>query len=364
MKKIFALLVFIALASAVNAAAIKVVVNDVTPQPVQPGSDLTLRVTFTNVDSDFAHPSASVDLRPPFSLKTSTEDFENGFDICSFCSRTNTYFITVDSQASSGTYPVFIRTNGGEVRTINVTVRGVPNIVISSAIITNVTQGRLFELPISVSNIGTGAANQIKVSSKSSDFISLGGSVSTVKAVPAGNSTAVKFFMIASTNIETGSYALPFELSYVDESGASYNTTQNAGVQVVNEGKLIIENIKVSSATGGEAVAGQPASVIVRLQNVGYGKADAIESELSCGDQSSRAFLGQLKSEEDAPAVFAVTLPQSTACTMTTRYADDLGQHATTNAIDVRVKGADFPFIIVIIIIAAGAFVWYRRRRK
>src|SRR3989344_8148858 len=128
-----AAIIVIFLVSVANAAAIEVIDNGVSPQPVEPGRDLTLRITYSNVDSDFVTSTAKLDLRYPFSLKTSTESFESGFDLCAFCSRTNAYFIHVDSQASSGTYPVFVRMNqeGSEsVRTINVTVRGKPNIVL------------------------------------------------------------------------------------------------------------------------------------------------------------------------------------------------------------------------------------------
>ncbi|MEK6888075.1 MAG: hypothetical protein AABX14_03965, partial [Candidatus Aenigmatarchaeota archaeon] len=158
---------------AVNAEAVKVVINDVTPQPVEPGNDLTLRVTYSNVDKDFIrNVSSFIDLRYPFSLKTSTESYENGLELCAYCSRTNTFFIHVDSATKSGTYPIFIRTrelDSESVRTINVIVQGKPNLVLSSDRVLNATPATLFNLVVNVMNIGTGIAGQIKVASKSSN---------------------------------------------------------------------------------------------------------------------------------------------------------------------------------------------------
>lgn len=372
MKKIMLVVALLVLTSvAVNAAAIKVIVNDVSPQPVEPGSDLTLRITYSNVDSDFTTSTARLDLRPPFILKTSTESFENGFDLCAHCSRTNTYFIHVDSAASSGVYPIFVRATqaGNEaVRTINVTVRGKPHVVLFSDAITNTTPSSVFRLDIEATNIGTGLARQIKIVSKSSDFVSLGSSVATVASIVPRNSSRVSFLMSVGSELKAGAYNLPFELSYVDESGAAYNFTQNIGVRVVNLGKVSIQNIKVASAFG-EPSAGAPVSVIVRIENTGKGTMDAIESTLTCGGQTAKSFLGQLKRDEDAPAVFDMTISSGGRheCTMITGYSDDLGEHEVTNRFDIYLKEPEFPVMTVIIVIVVLGLVYYffvRKRRK
>ncbi|KHO48335.1 MAG: S-layer protein [archaeon GW2011_AR5] len=373
MKKalLFAALAVVLMSSMVNAAAIKIIVNDVSPQPVEPGNDLTVRITYSNVDSDFTLSTARLDLRYPFSLKTSTESFENGFELCAHCSRTNTYFIHVDSAAGSGVYPIFVRAvqSGSEsVRTINVTVRGKPNIVLSSAAVTNTTPSSVFMMEVQAENIGTGAARQLKIVSKSSDFVSLGSSVMTVAGIAPGNVSKVSFLMSVGSELKAGAYNLPFEIGYVDESGTSYNSTQNVGARVVNMGKISIQNIKVSSAFG-DAVAGSPVSVIVRIENTGKGTMDAIESELTCNGQSSKSFLGQLKRDEDAPAVFDITIQSGGryGCTMTTSYSDDLGSHTVTNRFDIYLKNPEPPVMQIIILLVILGLAYYfliRKRRK
>ena len=365
------LLGMILILPAVNAEAVKVVINDVTPQPVEPGNDLTLRVTYSNVDKDFIkNISSYIDLRYPFSLKTSTESYENGLELCAYCSRTNTFFIHVDSAAKSGTYPIFIRTrelDSESVRTVSATIRGKPNFVLSSEVLSNITPGDIFNMNLQLRNIGTGIGNQVKVVSKSSDFISLGSSVIIVETLEPGNNTFVTFMMSPNDDLKADAYNLPFEISYNDESGVAYNTTQNIGTRIVNEGLLNIESIKVTSATG-KPVAGQPVTIIVRLENIGHGNANYIESEISCDGQTINAFLGQLKKDEDAPAVFEITLPSGGIyhCSLVTNYTDDLGRHTITNNFDITLGRAEIPaaYIAVIIIIIAGAAYYLRKRHS
>ena len=352
-----------------NAAYLNIIVNSVQPQPAQPGNDLTIQITYSNTQAANDHIYASLDLSYPFSLKTSTEPFENGFDLCSLCSRTNTYYIHVDASAKSGIYPVLIR-SGREnefLRTINVTVVGKPNLILSSDAIANATPSKAFDLNVRVSNIGTGVAKQISISSPSSNFVTLGGSISTIETVLPNASSVASFRMSPNTDLNAGSYNIPFNLQYSDELGTGYNVTQNIGIQIVNEGELNIESIKVA-AVSGVPTAGKSVSIIVRLENVGHGNADSIEAELTCDGQKSSAFLGQLKRNEDAPAVFDMTLRNGgkQPCTLLTNYRDDLGPHAVTSNFDISISNPDFPFgsVILVIIIAGLVYYFAKKRRK
>lgn len=359
----------LALTASVNAASLKVVVNDVSPQPVEPGNDLTLRVTYTSMDESASVVSTRLDLRDPFVLKTSTEDYEKGFDLCAFCSRTNTYFIYVEPDAKSGIYPMFIRTSqsGSEiVRTVNVSVRGKPNIVLLSDSIINATPNDVFTMRLKASNIGTGNAKQIKIISKSTDFISLGSSVFTINSIEAGNRSSVSFFTAPDDDLKAGAYNIPFEINYIDESGAQYNSTQNVGVQVLNKGEISIENIKVASEIG-TATAGSPISIIVRLENIGTGNADSVETEITCDSQKAKSFLGQLKRDEDVPAIFEITLSNGGRheCTLVTNYMDDFGKHAVTNKFDIRINNPELPLVpVIIVIVLAAAFYYFRIRKR
>ena len=369
---VLVLAVFIAsLAAPAHAQALKVVVNDVSPQPVEPGKDLTLRVTYVNDGKDFAGNVAAVlDLSQPFVLKGSTESFEGGFELCAFCSKVNTYFIGVDPAAKSGSYPILIRLNRNNIEsviTITAAVRGRPNIVLLSEPVVNATPGGRFAVETDVANVGTGTASQVKVISKSPDFVALGSSAITFGSIGAGSMSRAAFEISADESLKAGSYSLPFEISYIDESGSSFNVTQNIGVRVVNDGLLNVESIKVASDSG-QPAAGQPVSVVIRLENIGHGNANSIQSEITCSGRSAKAFLGQLKRDEDAPAVFEIILPSGGRheCVLVTNYTDDLGSKGMTNSFEVTVRGPELPVtpVALLIILAAGAYYMRKRRAK
>jgi len=356
---------------AAHAQAIRVIVNGVQPQPVEPGNDITLGVTYGNFNNDYIQKlSAQVDLKYPFSLKSSTESFDNGFELCGFCSRTNSYFIRVDPSAKSGIYPIFIRLSGNgsdTAKTVNVSVMGKPNIVLATDAVVNATPSNHFIMKLNVSNIGTGAANELKITSKSSEFISLGSSVAVISSMSPGNASMAVFDMSPDDQLKAGSYNIPFDIEFKDETGIKYNISQNIGVRVVNDALLNIESIKVSSGSGAP-VAGQPFTAIVRLENVGHGNADAIEAQISCNGQSSKSFLGQLKRDEDAPAVFDLTLPSGGAheCLFVANYTDDTGSKSISRKFDITLKNPDFPLGIaaLVVIIILALYFWRKRGKK
>jgi hypothetical protein len=378
MKKIiFALFIIVLMLPAVHSQSLGIAVSQINPQPVEPGNDLTLQISYTNFgNTPILGAQATIDLRSPFSLKASTENYESGVDICSFCSRTNTYFIHTDPAAKSGNYPIFIRLNSAQaqsVQTIYVSVIGRPNIIVSSTPINNATASSDFLMELRLTNIGSGTAKQIKITSKSTDFIALGGSVQSIESLPAGAVSQADFDMSPGLNLKAGSYNIPFEINFKDELGNSYNITQSVGIQIINVANIDIEDFKISPVSGGGLpTANSPITLVVRLQNIGRGDANSIQSQISCGNKtssSSSAFLGQLKSDEDAPAVFNLVIPSGgrNACILTTNYEDDTGRHTITNNLELNLFAPEFPVIslvIVIIIIGVLAYFFRKRRRK
>ncbi len=272
----------------------------ITPQPVEPGSDLTLAAEFTNTADSFVNNSKVVfDMRYPFALKASSEDFEHGFQICGYCNRKNVYFISVDPKSASGVYPIFIRMSStGEIytqRNISVEVRGKPNLFFMAEKAEQAVPGKQFSVALMLGNIGTGNAQQVKIELKSPDFIALGNSVQTLELLRSNSTQAVSFVIVPSESLKAGPYNIPFEITYRDDAGRAYNTVQQLGVRVVNEGKLDVQNIKASSSTGGSPQANEPFTVIVRIENAGSGDADSIAVLLSCSfDSEQKAFLGSL----------------------------------------------------------------------
>ena len=118
--------------------------------------------------------------------------------------------------------------------------------------------------------------------------------MATVAAIDANSSKHVVFHMAPDEELKAGAYNIPFELNYFDENGASVNSTQNIGVRIVNYGQLNVQSIKVAAA-GGTPTAGQPVTVIVRLENIGRGDANAITSPRAADPSGPRDLRGYLQ---------------------------------------------------------------------
>lgn len=359
-----AVLLACALALALPAAAVVVLSSaSVTPQPAEPGGDLTLTADFTNTEGTFLNNSkAIVDLSYPFSLKASSEPFDEGFSICGYCNRKNTYYIGVDRRAPSGIYPLSIVTSTSERsytrKTISVEVRGKPDLVLSGSAEAAIP-GKQFLATLAVANIGTDSAKQVKVAVKSSDFIPSGSSVQTVSGIGSNASAPLQFVLIPSKSLKAGPYNIPIEITYLDSAGKQYNATQQLGVTVANEASLVIENIKLSATGGGQPAAGQPLTAIVRVGNAGTGDADGVIVTIACDVYNGKAFIGQLKKDENAPAVFEFTTdrPGTHSCAVRATYRDDYGNKTLEDSFDLRIAKQESS--MGMFAVAAAAVVLY-----
>jgi len=366
MKKIpLAFAAFLLFAAASHAALPTIIVDSVTPQPVEPGGDVTIQVKFYNrQDTDTGDFSVIFDSVPPILLKSSSEDLSRA-SLCGFCNRENKYFITIQPTAFSGTYPVYIKAVSGSTESrqrVDIQVRGKPNLVFStaSADIDKVVPNEQFTAVLDVRNIGTGTATQIKIQPESQQFTVIGGAIRTIDSIAANETKPADFDFATASSVAANSYSIPFRMSYLDENWNLINTTQNLGVRVIDRGSINIQTIKVASSTGSSAVpVGQPFTVVVRLENIGPGDANALAADIQCPfNGPKKAFVGQLKDDEDAPAVFNLVAQSSGTfeCDLIVSYTDDLGGHSFAQKFDVTIdpqNPADmvFPVIVLLIIV-------------
>ena len=75
-----------------NSPYLRVVAEEVSPEPVQPGQDVTVKIRLTNDGGETAEDvSLKLNANYPFFIKTESNNFENKRTLCVGCSIDNTF---------------------------------------------------------------------------------------------------------------------------------------------------------------------------------------------------------------------------------------------------------------------------------
>ena len=113
-KIILVLLAIIAMFTNISFASLntdvsnlRIVAEQVTPEPVEPGQDVMVKARVYNYGDSIAQDvNVKLNAHYPFYLKTQSSNFADYDNICIYCSKDNTYYLTVDANAVSGIYPI------------------------------------------------------------------------------------------------------------------------------------------------------------------------------------------------------------------------------------------------------------------
>lgn len=371
MKKIVIVAMLLITMQIAFASLPTIIISGVDPQPVEPGKDVTLDVTlFNKLTTDTGDFAVELQTQNPIILKSSSRDLST-VNLCSGCKQENTYFLTIDSRAVSGTYPVYVKALAGNLELreqVDIKVQGRPNVIfsVSSKGLGNVTPNSQFSVILEVNNAGTGQARQLKIQPDSTNFIVIGNPLKTLDILDASQNMKINFDFVAAAALEATSYVIPFKISYLDYQGNVINSTQSIGLNVVNKGEINIQGIKIASSAGASQInKANPFTVVVRLENIGSGDADSIVADIACPfNGPKKAFLGQLKKDEDSPAVFELTSPDAGifTCDLMVAFVDDMGSHELSEKFDVTIAEGDSPLgIVIVVLLIAGVFIFRKR---
>ena len=102
----------------------------------------------------------------PFIFKGSQPSF-NDMNICRGCSLANTYYLTVTSNTTSGSYPVYYVLEAGDYtmrKNLSIVVMGRPLLMMSTQVFDNLSPTESFTAKITLDNSGTGLARIIQSS--------------------------------------------------------------------------------------------------------------------------------------------------------------------------------------------------------
>ncbi len=371
---VFALIFMIAPAN----AELEIVLEKLSPQPVEPGQDLTLSVRLENEYSDIENLRLEIVPDSPIKLKNENDRIIDEGRMIKYGAVAETYLLHVSPLAASGAYEIEFRSrwfSNDMLRetnqTFKVMVRGAPQLMISNI---TVDPGRIspkdkFDLTFWISNEGTGMAREVQVSADTSNlpFVSLDADTKVLKRLDPGETIQLNYPIQVKDKTEISSYSIPIKMEYKDENGENMSSKSLAGIRVLGKAELAISDLKIEPQN---PVKGDLVTVNMRIENSGTGEAKSVMINLDAPFEGTKsAFLGKIKPDDDAPGVFTfyATKDGNIPLSASIEYEDDLSKRTVNESLDLHVYKKNENSMMAPIVVAVpviGSIAYYLSRRK
>lgn len=314
--------------SLADATNLKLTTEDISPQPVEPGQELVLKTKLQNFGTkDATGVNVEYEFSYPFILNSESQNFKGNENICSQCSKDNTYYFTIDANAQSGIYTLkfdILQSDGGSKTTeiINVKVQGKPDVIFQSEPVDSLAPNDKLSAKFTLHNIGSGTAKNIKIESNSDDFIKLGGGTEYIETLKSDEKHNLTINFQISEYIKPNGYKIPITLSYTDQLGSKIEQTQYFGVKIAHKAKVGIQSLKIVDLKS-------EIELNLKIENVGSGDANNVEVKLESPLSGTKTtYLGTLEADDDRPSIFILSpKSQETDNKIIITYDDDFGVH-------------------------------------
>jgi len=355
-------------------ANIQIVKNEITPEPVEPGNDITLKVMITNSGDTIAENINVIpEINSPLYLKNSDFKKEN-FAICGGCSYDATYYLGVNSNTISGTYPINFKIEYGsnliKEETILVKVIGIPDIIIDYNKEEIHYPNDNFELNLLFENIGTGNAKNIKVTSLSDSFLLIGSQTKIIDILNTNNKNELNLNFQISPTLDSGLYKLPFEITYLNELGEKFSKEYEISINIKESSSITLQNLKIEDY---QTKIFDEIIITGIIENNGEGKAENVYAYVETNLEGyKKSFVGSLKADEDSPILFKLKSSKSGEypIKLIISYEDDKGVHTLEENLEVQVtKPIDNLYMIfgiglLLVIIILSRYFMKRKKEK
>ncbi|MEA3325412.1 MAG: COG1361 S-layer family protein [Euryarchaeota archaeon] len=358
---------------------IKIAVNELDPQPVEPGRDLVLSVTLGNYGRGVAeHAVLTIMPDSPIVLKNENDRIMRYDRIIGYGAHFETYILYIDPAAVSGNYEIELGatwTDDGQHReqnlTVPVVVRGEPKLVISDITVEPeiIKPEDTFDLSFRVSNKGSGTASTVQVTAalENLSFVPMGADTKIIKRLDPNASEQLSYRIATSDSAKVTSYAIPITMSCNDESGGNVTSQSFVGINVVGDADLCIASVKTNPEN---PATGDVMTLMLQIENSGHGDAESVKVTIDIPFEGTRtAFLGKIEADDDAPCIFNFRATESgdIPYRAVISYKDDIGDHKTTVELVLYVGDGGngdllIPALAAVAFIVVGVF--YLRRKK
>ncbi len=341
--------------------------ESVTPYPVEPGQDFSVQLRVYNDGGEKAN-NVTVDFLKSevFFLTGKDDDFNKPFSLCSGCSKDNIFYFTVLPDVNSGEYPLIFKIKERNIiheETIFIRVIGEPDIIFDAQVLNDsISPDGSCDVRLKIKNVGTGIARNIKIVPQTEGFVMGNANLVFLDEISPDEAVEKQIHLMISDSNSPGPQKIGFSIDYKDEKSIDYSLEQSLGVKLLNEVKLDIAAVTVDPNPIKDK---EKVIVTVRVENLGEGDADNIQVRLENDgfEGQTKAYIGKLKEDEDAPAVFSLipSKPGKHELKVIVSYEDDLGEHEITEHLELLVmkKNSSTKLVITFLLVGMAAFFGY-----
>lgn len=403
MKQLLVLVLAVIAFSAFAQAIPTISSYNVEPSPVIPGQNFTL---YAYVYNGTATPATDVvfslelgrdasDTSFPFSIEPTDTLTRNLGTIPPFTTVQVKYIIRVDPAALNGSYPMQLRVGeagqpGGTLEaTIQVLARN-PVLSIIELTPSQIGVGETATLNLSLKNTGSSRATDVIVSLREDrtvtsggavierDIVPLGASSQFIASLMPGETSMISIPVLVNPSATSRPYFIPVTLDFYDENKTQYTTTEYLGLKVVGQPSL---GLIVADAEP-LLTPGKMSRLTIDLFNNGLGPAKFVQARVSSNFFSiptNEFFIGTIESDDfDSLVLDGVVAANTTAgdhpVNVMITYKNEFGETTVVDEIvNVHVYNAsevpsanggnDFPLWIIVIVVLAAGYWWFKVRK-
>jgi hypothetical protein len=284
-------------------------------------------------------------------------------------SKSGMYFpeVRIDTSGGRSTrYPVPVNVNTA------IGIQRQAILIMDTSLTGSVNPGDEIPVTLTVRNAGQTPAEDVTirienvsatVAPKNSDSYHLG-------AIMAGGQQTVNLAFLSDKKTEAGLVRVPVSISYHEIDGSG--RTQTSGIDLMMKGKAELGFVSVDTNPP-RLTENAPFDLTIRIENTGTGEAKQVSANVDLPAEGIKeAFIGKIKSGNDAPAIFLLEGLKggNYPYTLNITYTDDMGVHTLTRQMNMRVPPADnsgtiiLLLIVLVIIGVVGYRYWYLPRVK
>lgn len=243
-----------------------------------------------------------------------------------------------------------------------------PGLTVKKTVPDGVNPGDEIAASVDIRNDGLSRADQVSVTVNASTSSISPKTPGTyhLGTLLRGENATLDMVFLSDKRAPLGLNPLLLTISYASADGTFTSQSETLGVRLKGKANIGIASLSTDPA---RIKAGDPLSLVVRLENTGTDTANSVKANIDLPFAgSTEAFVGRIEPNNDAPAVYALQAgdPGTYTYNLSVQYEDDYGVHTHEETLRLTVLSGDSigPIVglLVLVLIIAGA-IWYFRKK-